>query len=157
MGLVMTKRLCLLGLPLFIFTGVTGCSDGRPKRVLVSGVVVIDDQPLNRGSITFTPEGARSSFSLIDEQGRFVMNCYEGDDGIVPGLHKVSVTCNKPLGDTGMKWFAPKKYSDYRTSGLEYTIEEDTADLRIELTWDGGKPYTTGSKPRRSSGEFLEE
>ena len=147
----------LLGLSLFVLVTIAGCGDGRPKRVKVSGIVVIDDQPLTRGFISFVPEEARSSFSLIGEDGRFTMTCYEEDDGIISGTHKVAVTCNEPLGETGMKWWAPKKYSDAQTSGLEYTIEEDTPDLRIELTWDGGKPFTTGRKTSRNPGKFLEE
>lgn len=126
-----------------ITVAVVGCGDGRPKRVLVSGVVTIDDKPLERGTIKFSPVGARSSRATIGEDGSFVMNCYEGGDGIIPGTHRVAVISNEQVGASKMKWYIPTKYASYKTSGLEYTIEEDTPELKIELTWDGGKPFTT--------------
>ena len=35
----------------------------------------------------------------------------------------------------------PPKYADFRESGLVFTLTEPTDDLKIELTWDGGKPF----------------
>jgi hypothetical protein len=137
---------------LVFISGLAGC-DNRPTRVPVAGQVLIDGEPLKLGKITLVPQGARPSMGTIDENGRFVLHCYEGDDGVIPGTHRVSIAANKGIGDTGMKWFAPKKYADFKTSGLEVTIGEKTEDLKIELTWDGGKPFTEGTvKP----GEFME-
>lgn len=114
-----------------------GCGDGRPDRVPVSGVVLIDGEPLTHGNIKFVPTGARPSAGKVDENGRFTMTCYDGNDGVVPGVHRVSVSANKLLSESQVQWFAPKKYSDFRNSGLEFTITEPTEDLKIELTWDG--------------------
>lgn len=121
-----------------------GCGDGRPDRVPVSGQVLIDGQPLSHGSVRFVPEGGRASTGTLDSQGRFTMTCFDGADGVIPGKHRVAVTGNKVLSETKIQWFAPQKYADFRTSGLEYTITEPTDDLKIELTWEGsppGKPF----------------
>ncbi len=117
-----------------------GCSDGRPDRVAVSGKVLIDGKPLTVGNIKFVPEGARPSAGKIDENGNFTLTCYDGNDGVVPGEHKVQVMAPKVLSDTLIHWYAPKKYASFRTSGLKQTITEPTDSLVIELSWGDLKP-----------------
>jgi hypothetical protein len=129
---------------LFLFTlalAVVGCGDGRPKRLAVSGQVLIDGKPLTYGHIRFVPRGARPSGGKLDEQGRFTLSCYGENDGIVPGVHRVEVNAAEPLSATTIKWHAPKKYFRYTFSGLEQQITESTDSLVINLTWDGGKPF----------------
>jgi len=120
----------------------TGCSDGRPERLPVSGQVLIDGKPLGFGFIRFVPTGARPSMSQIDEQGRFTLGCYAKDDGIIPGVHQVEVDAAESISSTQKRWHAPKKYSRYNTSGLTQEITEPTDSLVINLTWGGGKPFT---------------
>lgn len=121
-----------------------GC-DNRPKRVPVAGQVLIDGEPLERGSIQLVPSGARPSSGEIGEDGRFVLRCYDSEDGVIPGTHRVAIMANEGLGDTAMKWYAPKKYANFRTSGLTVTVDDEMEDLKIELTWDGGKPFVEGT------------
>ncbi len=135
-----------------VICSLIGC-DGRPRRVPVSGRVLIDGVPLTLGSITLVPKGARPSMGKIDKEGHFVLTCYEGEDGVIPGTHRVAIAANEGVGDTALKWYAPKKYADFKTSGIEVTINEKNEELLIELTWDGGKPFTEGTV---SSGEFKE-
>ena len=134
----------LLALSLFcstLISGLTGCSDGKPERVTVSGQVLIDGQPLTTGNIKFVPEGARPSAGVIDPTGHFTLTCYDGNDGVIPGNHRVQISASEILSESKVKWWAPKKYADFRSSGLTYTINEPTDDLVIELTWDGKKPF----------------
>ncbi len=121
---------------------VVGCGDGRPKRLEVSGQVMIDDQPLTYGYIRFIPKGARPSTSMLDENGHFTLTCYGNEDGVVPGLHQVEVNAGEPISSTKTYWHAPKKYSRFRTARLTQEITETTDSLVIDLTWDGGKPFT---------------
>ena len=118
-----------------------GCGEERPTRVKVSGQVVIDGKPLTVGNVKFVPEGARPSSGKIDESGRFTLTCYDGGDGIVPGTHRVQISSMEVLSASKVRWMAPPKYADFRTSGLTFEIYERTDDLMIELTWDGGKPF----------------
>jgi len=118
-----------------------GCGDGRPERVKVSGQVLIDGKPLTTGNIKFVPEGARPSAGTLDENGQFTLTCFDGNDGVIPGTHRVQISASKILSGSKMKWFAPRKYADFRKSGLQFEILESTDDLKIELTWDGGKPF----------------
>jgi hypothetical protein len=121
---------------------VVGCSDGRPGRLEVSGQVLIDGQPLTYGFVRFVPKGARPSSGELDENGHFTLTCYGAEDGVVPGLHQVEVNAGESLSATKTLWHAPKKYSRYRNSPLTQEITESTDSLVIDLTWDGGKPFT---------------
>jgi hypothetical protein len=65
----------------------------------------------------------------------------DGGQGVVKGTHKVAIVANEPQGAGGQLWHAPLKYRDFSTSELEVTVDEPTDDLKIELTWAGGKPF----------------
>jgi hypothetical protein len=124
------------------FSGLSGCSDGRPERLHVSGQVLIDGKPLTFGYVRFVPAGARPAGGHLDEQGRFTLGCYAKDDGVIPGVHQVEVDAAESISSTQKRWHAPKKYSRYNTSGMTQEINEPTDSLVINLTWDGGKPFT---------------
>ena len=142
----MTRRFCLPAACLCGLLLLAGCGDDRPARVPVSGQVLIDGEPLTKGTVRVIPQGSRASRGNIGEDGRFVLNCYEAGDGVVVGTHSVAISANEPIGDSGMKWHAPKKYANQRTSGLEITVEKEPKEVKFELTWDGGKPFVEGSK-----------
>ena len=121
---------------------LVGCGDGRPERLEVSGQVLIDGKPLTYGSVRFVPKGARASSGRLDENGRFTLTCFGAEDGVVPGVHRVEVNAAESLSGTKNYWHAPKKYARFRTSPLKQEITESTDSLVINLTWDGGKPFT---------------
>jgi len=119
---------------------VTGC-ESRSKRVPVAGQVLIDGQPLAGGHIWIEPAADRAGSGVIDEQGRFRMTTYDENDGCVPGTHQVAVISTKQLNPTQTMYLIPLKYRESTTSELTLTIDKPTEDLKIELTWAGGKPY----------------
>ncbi|MEX2309185.1 MAG: hypothetical protein WD738_16415 [Pirellulales bacterium] len=123
-----------------------GCGDGRPKRLAVSGQVLIDGKPLGYGFVRFVPQGSRPSGGRLDEQGRFTLSCYGANDGIIPGVHRVEVDGSESISATQTKWHAPKKYFRYKSSGLQQEITGPTDSLVINLTWDGGKPFVERTK-----------
>jgi hypothetical protein len=53
----------------------------------------------------------------------------------------VKITAVEPVDERSNRWLAPKKYADENTSGVEEKITGPVDDLKIELTWDGGKPF----------------
>ena len=137
---MLTTRAAWLSVP-WIATLLAGCGPARPDLIEVSGQVLIDDQPLTIGNIKLVPAGGRASWGKIDSNGRFTLSCYETNDGALPAAHRVQVSAIEMISASKAKWHAPKKYADFRTSGLEQTITEPTDDLTINLTWDGGKPF----------------
>lgn len=133
--------LCLAVLLGWLGAMVVGCGDGRPKRVAVSGQVLIDGKPLPGGNIKFVPYGARPSMGTIGEQGHFTLTCFDGEDGAIPGKHRIEIVSNEVLSQTAIRWYSPKKYADFLTSGLEVDVTVPTDTLKIHLTWNGGKPF----------------
>ena len=119
---------------------MAGCGDGRPSRVPVSGSVTIDGEPLTVGYLRFVPPNDRPSAGTIGSDGRFTLGCFEEGDGAVLGKHQVAVIANKTLDEVTMKWFAPQKYADYTTSGIEIEITGPTDDLLIELSSEESAP-----------------
>lgn len=117
-----------------------GCSDGRPKRVPVSGQILIDGQPLTHGFIRFAATDQRPSSGQIGPDGRFTLTCYETGDGAVLGSHQVMIMAQERIADDQYKWHTPKKYSSYATSGITQEITEPTDSLLIELTWGDERP-----------------
>jgi hypothetical protein len=128
----------ILAIPVLV---ATGCGDGRPSRVPVSGQVLIDGQPLKCGTVRFIPSGHRASQGEVDKSGRFTLSCYATNDGAVVGTHRVEVAAFKMVKPTLMHWEAPKKYQDQTTSGLTQEITGPTDNVVIKLTWNGGKPF----------------
>lgn len=114
----------------------------RPASALVSGQVLIDGQPLPCGQVTFIPANGRPARAEIASNGRFTLSTYDDADGVLLGHHQIAVTSKERTSPTQIKWHVPKKYGDYRTSGLEETISGPTDQLVINLTWGGEKPFT---------------
>jgi len=121
----------------------TGCGDGRPARVPVSGRVLIDGKPLTHGYVRFAPADSRASTGQLDANGRFALTCFDPGDGAVIGLHKVSVMAQEPIGQETIKWHAPKMYADPELSKLTQEITGPTDSIVINLTWgDRGGAFT---------------
>lgn len=117
----------------------TGCQEGI-QRVPVSGVVLIDGSPLPAGVIRVYPEGLRPASGNLDGQGRFVLGTYENNDGTLIGTHPVSIDGGEWIGPGKKKWHAPPEYNT-PDSGLTIKVDGPTENAKIELTWNGGKPY----------------
>jgi hypothetical protein len=135
------SRWGLLAVVLFF---AAGC-DSRPTRVPVSGKVFIDGEPLKYGAVVFVPDGGRQSTGIIDAMGNFKLTCFEPGDGALVGTHHVQVLSGESINNTTIKWYAPKKYADRRTSGLVQEIKGATDSVVINLTWKGNtpdKPFT---------------
>ncbi|QEL15936.1 hypothetical protein [Limnoglobus roseus] len=147
-------RLTAGGALVVVFLSLVGCSDGGPKVVPVSGIVTIDGQPLTYGHIQVLPTGWRPASSRIGSDGRFMLTTTVSGDGCAVGTHPVAILAGESISTEATKWHAPKKYADSKTSNLTVTITGPTNDLKVELTWSGGKPFT--EKFEREGGTELQ-
>jgi hypothetical protein len=109
--------------------------------VPIAGQVLIDGQPLTTGFVRVVPADARAATGAIDQEGRFRLTTFDGEDGCVLGTHQVEIIAKEPQGHTAVKWLTPRKYQDARTSELTITVDEPRDDWKIELTWDGEQPF----------------
>jgi hypothetical protein len=135
------------------FLNLAGCSGSGPKIVPVSGTVTIDGQPLTYGHVQILPAGWRPASGRLDGSGRFVLTTTSPNDGCAVGTHPVVILSGESLSPEIMKWHAPQKYADVKTSELTVTITGPTDDLKIELISDGSmKPGK--SPPKEGGSEF---
>jgi hypothetical protein len=141
MNFASVSRAAVVAVAAVLVPTLFGCGDGRPQRVHVSGTVFIDGRPITSGFITLKPEGARASMGKIGKDGRFTLTCFEEGDGAVEGTHAVVVNAFEEVDSKTLRWLAPKKYSNPKTSGKTVTIDGPTDSLTIELSWEGGQPF----------------
>jgi hypothetical protein len=120
---------------------LSGCGDGRPRRVPVSGRVTIDGRPLTKGAVRLIPENARPATGELDSEGRYTLTTFEPGDGVVMGPCKVAVIASEMVSSNAQRWHAPKRYADAEHSGLTADVAEATDSLDFELTWGGGRPF----------------
>ena len=144
MTIVRFASLLFLILPLVV---AGGCGDGRGVRIPISGVVTVDGQPLQHGSVTFNPikgaeqkEKQRAGGGSLNAEGKFQVSSFTANDGLMVGKYEVSVLALEPLGPNSQKWHAPQKYSNFKTSGLTYEITPETESIEFKLTWEGEDP-----------------
>lgn len=130
-----------LGATTLMLLASAGCGDGLPERVKISGTVLIDGQPLERGFIQVIPEKDRTATAEIGAGGKFTLTTFEDQDGCVLGTHKVVIVSNESQGPYAMKWFAPKEYSDMVSTPLKLDVTGPKEDVVIELSWNGGAPF----------------
>ena len=133
---------------------VYGPGDGRPARVRVSGQVLIDGQPLTRGTILFVPQDARPSAAILDPQGRFQLTCFDDHDGVVTGTHRLAVVPDGLPRETDAPWSVPARYADYQTSGLCVEVTESTDEVVVQLASQDEPPLgKTDTFPPRGIGK----
>ncbi len=130
-------RCCTSGACILLVVALLGCGDNRLGRVPVAGQVTLDGVPLTVGFVRFFSSEGRPSSGKLNEEGRFVLSCYEKGDGALLGVHQVAVSAQKPVGDQQIRWHAPEKYSHPASSGLTQEVTEPTDSVLIELTWNG--------------------
>jgi hypothetical protein len=93
----MTARASCIMTLLTLFA-LSGCGKAPPTITGVSGVLLIDGQPLPQAKIEFVPDlpnhGAETNSSAVtDDQGRFTLtNVFTLQPGAVVGRHHVLVT-----------------------------------------------------------------
>ena len=126
----------------FMVAFVPGCGSGRPETVPVSGVVLLDGQPLKaEGTVRVIPKKDRPATGEIDPAtGRFTLKTFDPGDGCVRGTHTVTVLARQTTDDNQIRWLIPEKYSQPGTSGLTVTIDGPTDQVKIKLESEAGGP-----------------
>lgn len=134
-----------LGFTLLIHGCGGGASDA-PATIPVSGTIKYKGEPVKQGTINFAPvdqKKSRAAQATINENGSFETR---PEKGLMVGEYQVSVLSHtKPLHEIppaelsklGDSIYAvPKKYSEFKTSGLTVKIEQgdSSKELNFDLT-----------------------
>jgi hypothetical protein len=125
----------------FTIVSISGCGDNLPKRVPVSGQVFLDGKPLEYGAIQIYPKEQRMAGGRLDSHGKFTIGTFTDNDGCFMGKHPVTVNGSEGINSSKMRWYAPKKYANVETSGLEIDIPGPLNDVKIDLKSEPGQKY----------------
>lgn len=127
--------LCLLA--------AAGCEPPLPL-IPVSGSVVYQGEPLQFGGVMMQPVAGGPVARGTIEEGVFVMQT-QGEQGVLPGAHRVRVTCfanQKPgaapssaAGEPSLgRSLIPEHYNRFSSSGLTVDVRHaDSEPILIEL------------------------
>lgn len=127
------RCLSAVAVALVLATSV-GCS-GDKLHPVRGKVVFPDGQPLTGGWVTFQSVGAEKVISAdgeLNPDGTFEVRTHKPGDGVPPGRYQVTV--RGPLLGEGVPPVIERKYSDFATSGLEFTVEPQENDFTITVT-----------------------
>lgn len=103
---------------------IAGCSDGKPRRIPVSGTVTFQNlETPETGTLYFVPITTETSglkrpaFAVFDRSGKYAVTSFGKDkrDGLLPGKYKVYAEAFEKvptLEEPTPKSFVPAKYSD---------------------------------------------
>ena len=121
-----------------------GCEQSGPVVYPVRGVVVYPNgSPFQGGSVEFEAlEGewkGHNARGAIQDDGSFILTTEKQGDGAVGGRQRAIIRepypsrINTPDSKALPRRSIHTKYSNYHTSGLEFTIVEGENELRIEV------------------------
>ncbi|MCS7304408.1 MAG: hypothetical protein NZ602_04795 [Thermoguttaceae bacterium] len=131
----MRRKSLLVGLAVLWMLGLLGAIGGcgrssGPQRVVVTGTVTYNGQPIPNGEIRFVPTGQTkgpiSGASILEGKYRA-----DGLGGVIVGTHRVEIRAFRadksvppdPHGEYPRQQYLPKKFNDQST--MEVTIPPD--------------------------------
>ena len=120
----------------WILLTLSGCSD-KPKLAQVTGNVTYKGQPVKQGSITFVPAEGRPATGKIVDGKITEITCYELNDGVPLGSHKVLIQAGQQSDDMyapTAKSPIPERYASLEKSDLtaEIVAGENTVDFELK-------------------------
>ncbi len=130
-----------------LLIALTGC--GGPTVYPVSGVVTLDDVPINLGMVEYIPvEPGPAARGQIRSGGAYTLSTYGDDDGVPPGDYVVIVSQPQLISSLRMApeehqaqheheqnqlGVVPRRYAMPGESGLRVTVEAGPNEHRLSL------------------------
>ncbi len=116
---------------------VAGCGKSGPKTYEVTGTVTYDGQPLEVGSIAFTPADTTMRGGQVPvAAGKYAIQLPPGEMAVKIYAERPSGPYDEVMGGTPTEQYLPPNYND-RTK-LKATITADGAQVHdFKLTKDG--------------------
>jgi hypothetical protein len=114
-------------LTVFAFAA-SGCSKGPPVGE-VTGRVTYQGKPIPFAKVEFQPVGdGKSSLGWTDENGEYTAMYTLSKEGVLVGLHKVSLNVYPPEGEQ-----APPVPAEFGKGGKEFEVKPGSNELNIEF------------------------
>jgi hypothetical protein len=138
-------RLLLCGCLLIL----AGCAGGSGKELPVSGIVLLDGNPVADVLVRFFPDAdtdpTSSGYAQTGTDGKFVVTGGKNQKGLVAGKYKVTVSKGRPqtasseegagavVPEIEFKDDFPAIYSDPAKTILSYSVTGDGQPIEIKL------------------------
>ena len=115
-----------------------GC--GGPYSAQVHGTVMLDNQPLTSGTVTFHPAGGKGAtpYSQIDAAGRYELQT-GAVVGLAPGSYIATVVATaevppaSPTEEPTFRPITPPKYGNTATSDLKFDVQAGKQEIPLTL------------------------
>ena len=127
--------------PLLAITiaAMAGCGKSELGLVPVTGVVLLDGNPLSTGTLTTSKEEGLAARGTIRSDGTFTLETRGVGEGAEIGKHLVAVLAYESADpgnpEARKKLLVPAKYTNAFSSGLEVEVgPEGARDVKLELT-----------------------
>jgi len=134
-------------LPAVVCLAIVGCGKGRPKTYSVSGRVLVDGKPLNRGDIRLLGEKFMGA-SAIGTDGSFTISTFGEQDGVPADTYKVEVIAYDFPSPGTVCNLVPQRYLQAATSDKTVEITGSTSSLEINLQWGRERPVVEKQRSR---------
>lgn len=126
----------------FLSCAAAGCGSWAQHELTpVTGIVLLDGQPLQSGAIITMPERGRGAQASIDATGRFSLSTRDIGEGAVPGKHQVAVIATAGADLTAVdpeakiKFTIPARYAQTDSSDLEIEVRPSQSnEVTLHLT-----------------------
>jgi hypothetical protein len=130
-----------IGLALFLPLALVlsaGCQKHDTTLASVHGKVYFHNEPLNGGTIVFTPDTAKGGHGAmaraeIKPDGSYAL-LTGPETGCVPGWHRITIM-GVDQANQGIMLSLPRRFCDPELSGLSREVkdsEDNTIDLHLE-------------------------
>jgi hypothetical protein len=139
------RRLPIAALAMALI-GLTACDSG-PKVFPVTGKVInkgkgsVKDLAGYNVQFRSTTDPADMPGGAIEEDGSFIVYTYAGVGGkVVPGVkagtYQVCIQPPPPEGGAQPKLVIPRRYTQFETANLQFTINSEPNNITIEVDRD---------------------
>jgi hypothetical protein len=127
---------------LTLLCAIVGCSSGG-LGAEVSGKVTLDGEPIGPGVVIFAPSGGgeNPATGAIQTDGSYFLKTSR-EEGLRPGKYQVALQIHEIPTDLvpgqrdmrPAKSRIPTKYTDVKSSGLEYDVVSGSNTIDLEMT-----------------------
>lgn len=131
-----------------------GCGGGAggPDLAFVTGVVLLDGQPLPDAIVVFQPTGPQGSPSnaVTTADGRFELSFNRNRKGAIPGDHRVKISTARLISnENGDETEVPEKLPPryHEKTELSYAVKPGKNEFEIQLDSKGAPKGRGASHP----------
>jgi len=120
-----------------LLAGCTPTAEDQPDTAKVTGLVVLEGDPVEGAVVTFAPESGRPSTGITDSQGKFELAYNPETMGAKIGKHTVRISTQRYVENadgstTEMKETIPAKYNTASTLTVEVKAGENDFPFALD-------------------------